>query len=89
MRQLTQCVRSPENRRRKMKAEFTAIIEKAPEGGYWAVCPEVPGANGQGETIEETKNNLRQAIELIFEDRKDDLLRGLPDDVIRDTVMVG
>ena len=72
-----------------MKGEFTAIIEKAPEGGYWAVCPEVPGANGQGETIEETKNNLRQAIELIFEDRKEDLLRGLPDDVIRDTVMVG
>lgn len=31
-----------------MKAEFTAIIEAAPEGGYWAICPEVPGANGQG-----------------------------------------
>ena len=29
-----------------MKAEFTAIIEAAPEGGYWAICPEVPGANG-------------------------------------------
>jgi predicted RNase H-like HicB family nuclease len=72
-----------------MKAEFTAIIEKAPEGGCWAICPEVPGANGQGETIEETKNNLRQAIELIFEDRKEDILRGLPDDVIQDTVMVG
>ncbi len=39
----------------EMKAEFTAIIEKAPEGGYWSICPEVPGANGQGETIEETK----------------------------------
>ena len=36
-----------------MKAEFTAIIEAAPEGGFWAICPEVPGANGQGETIEE------------------------------------
>ena len=72
-----------------MKAEFTAIIEKAPEGGYWAICPEVPGANGQGETIEETKINLQQAIELIFEDRKEDILRGLPDDVIQDTVMVG
>ncbi len=72
-----------------MKAEFTAIIEKAPEGGYWAICPEVPGANGQGETIEEAKNNLRQAIELIFEDRKEDILRGLPDDVIQDTVMIG
>ncbi|HDI79093.1 MAG TPA: type II toxin-antitoxin system HicB family antitoxin, partial [Desulfobacteraceae bacterium] len=44
-----------------MKAEFTAIIEPAPEGGYWAICPEVPGANGQGETIEEAKNSLQKA----------------------------
>ena len=46
-----------------MKAELTAIIEPAPEGGYWAICPEVPGANGQGETVEETKRNLIEAIE--------------------------
>ena len=72
-----------------MKAEFTAIIEAAPEGGFWAICLEVPGANGQGETIEETKTSLRQAIELIFEDRKADILRGLPDDAIQDTVMIG
>ena len=72
-----------------MKAEFTAIIEAAPEGGFWAICPEVPGANGQGETIEETKDSLRQAIELILEDRKADILRGLPEDAIKDTVMVG
>jgi len=58
-----------------MKAEFTAIIEPAPEGGFWAICPEVPGANGQGETIEETKGHLQQAIELILEDRKADILR--------------
>jgi predicted RNase H-like HicB family nuclease len=73
----------------KMKAEFTAIIEAAPEGGFWAICPEVPGANGQGETIEETKASLRQAIELILEDRKADILRGLPEDAIQDTVMIG
>ena len=72
-----------------MKAEFTAIIEAAPEGGFWAICPEVPGANGQGETIEETKDSLRQAIELILEDRKADILRGLPEDAIRDPVMIG
>jgi predicted RNase H-like HicB family nuclease len=72
-----------------MKAEFTAIIEAAPEGGYWAICPEVPGANGQGETIEETKNSLRQAIELILEDRKADILRGLPEDAIQDKVLIG
>jgi predicted RNase H-like HicB family nuclease len=52
-----------------MKGKFTAIIEEAPEGGYWAICPEVPGANGQGETVAETKKSLREAIRLIFEDR--------------------
>ncbi|MBW2006202.1 MAG: type II toxin-antitoxin system HicB family antitoxin [Deltaproteobacteria bacterium] len=72
-----------------MKAEFTAIIESAPEGGYWAICPEVPGANGQGETIEEAKNNLREAIELILEDRRQDILRGLPEDVVQDKVVIG
>lgn len=71
-----------------MKAEYTAIIEKSPEGGYWAICPEVPGANGQGETVEEAKTSLKQAIELILEDRRDDFFRGLPKDVIRDKVMV-
>lgn len=72
-----------------MKAEFTAIIEAAPEGGYWAMCPEIPGANGQGETLEEAKESLREAIYLILEDRGEDVLRGLPDDVIRETVSIG
>jgi len=72
-----------------MKAEFTAIIEPAPEGGYWAICPEVPGANGQGKTIEEAKNNLREAIKLILEDRRQDILRGLPEDVIQEKVVIG
>ena len=78
-----------EKRNVDMKAEFTAILEPAPEGGYWAICPEVPGANGQGETVDETKESLRQAIELILEDRRADILRGLPDDAIQDTVLVG
>ena len=71
-----------------MKAEYTAIIEKAPEGGYWAICPEIPGANGQGESIEEAKKSLKDAIQLILADRRDDILRGLPEDVIRDKVMI-
>ncbi|MCF1753073.1 type II toxin-antitoxin system HicB family antitoxin [Mariniradius sediminis] len=52
-----------------MKAEFTAIIEPAPEGGFWAVCTEVPGANGQGETVEEAKVDLIAAVKLLLEDR--------------------
>jgi predicted RNase H-like HicB family nuclease len=72
-----------------MKSEFTAIIEPAPEGGFWAICPEIPGANGQGETVEETKQNLIEAIELLLEDRRADVARGLPDDVIQERILVG
>ncbi len=71
-----------------MKADLTAIVEPAPEGGYWAVCPEVPGANGQGETVEEAIDSLGQAISLLFEDRRADVLRGLPKDAIQATVSV-
>lgn len=65
-----------------MKAELTAIIETATEGGYWAICPEIPGANGQGETIEEAKESLKNAIQLIIEDRLADIRRGLPKEAI-------
>lgn len=71
-----------------MKAELTAIIEEAPEGGYWAVCPEVPGANGQGESVEEAKQSLREAIRLIFEDRLADMRRGLPEDAIQEVIAI-
>ena len=70
-----------------MRSEFTAIIERDGDW-YIAYSPEVPGANGQGRTIEECKKNLAQAISLILEDRREDGLRGLPEDAIRDVVAV-
>jgi predicted RNase H-like HicB family nuclease len=72
-----------------MQAELTAIIEPAPEGGWWAICPDVPGANGQGETVEEAKDSLCAAVELIFEDRREDMLRGLPSTAIQEAFQVG
>lgn len=72
-----------------MRNEFTAVIERAPEGGYWAYCPEIPGANGQGETVEECREDLRQAISLVLQDRREDGLRGAPEDAIRETVEIG
>ncbi|MEK8018156.1 MAG: type II toxin-antitoxin system HicB family antitoxin [Candidatus Parabeggiatoa sp.] len=68
-----------------MHNEFTAIIEPD-EPGYIAYCPEIPGANGQGKSIEECKNNLTEAIALIIEDRREDSLRGVPKNAIRDKV---
>ena len=71
-----------------MKGKFTAIIEEAPEGGYWAICPEIPGANGQGKTVADAKKSLREAIRLIFEDRVEDARRGLPEDAIQAVIAV-
>jgi predicted RNase H-like HicB family nuclease len=70
-----------------MHNEFTAIIEQE---GVWyvAYCPEVPGANGQGKSKQEALNNLRDAIALILEDRREDGLRGIPADADRDVVIV-
>ena len=67
-----------------MHNEFTAIIEK---DGDWfiAYCPEIPGANGQGRTREEAKASLAEAISLILEDRRQDALRGVPDDATKET----
>ena len=45
----------------------------------------IEAKNGQ-EAVEEAKESLRGAIELILEDRREDIFRGLPKDVIRDTV---
>ena len=58
-----------------MKAEFTAIIETAPEGGYWAICPEIPGANGQGETKEECLGNLAEAVQLLLDTGREEAFR--------------
>lgn len=71
-----------------MKGELTVIIEPATEGGYWAICPEIQGANGQGETIEEAKESIKNAIQLILEDRLRDIERGLPKDAIRETILI-
>ena len=71
-----------------MHNEFTAVIESAEEGGFVAFCPELPGANGQGETVPEAKKNLAEAIELILMDRREDGLRGVPPDAVKEIVSI-
>jgi predicted RNase H-like HicB family nuclease len=71
-----------------MNSEFTAIIERDEEW-FVAYCAEIPGANGQGKTIDECRKSLADAISLILEDRREDALRGVPPEAIRETVFVG
>jgi predicted RNase H-like HicB family nuclease len=60
-----------------MRKKFTAVVERDGEW-YIAYCPEIPGANGQGRTVEECRASLAEAIALILEDRREDGLRGAP-----------
>ena len=49
-----------------MQLQFTAVFRKVPEG-YMAFVEELPGANTQGETLEEARANLQEAVALTFE----------------------
>ena len=71
-----------------MTNEFSAIIVRDGEW-YVAYCPEIPGANGQGRTKDEARGNLAEDIALILEDRREDGLRGVPPEALRETVTLG
>ena len=71
-----------------MHNEFTAIIERDDEW-FIAYSPEVPGANGQGRSKQECLNSLADAIALVLEDRREDGMRGVPENATLEVVSVG
>jgi predicted RNase H-like HicB family nuclease len=46
---------------------FTIYYKKEDEGGYSAQCVELPGAISQAETLDELKENMKDAISLIIQ----------------------
>jgi predicted RNase H-like HicB family nuclease len=69
-----------------MQLKLTKIFQKVPEG-YIGFVEELPGANTQGETLEETRSNLEEAIELVLEANRilaEEQLQG--QEVIRESV---
>ena len=61
--------------------KFTAVYKKVPEG-YIGFVKELPGANTQGKTLEETRANLQEAIEMTLEANRilaeESILKSLP-----------
>ena len=60
--------------------QLTAILHKGDpdEGGFWATCLEVPGANGQGETEQECLEDLAEAVRLLLEVGREEALKADP-----------
>ena len=57
---------------------LTAVFEQVPEG-YVAFVEELPGANAQGKTLDEARENLREAVDLVIEANRqisEELIRG-------------
>jgi predicted RNase H-like HicB family nuclease len=73
-----------------MASTFTAVFEEAEEGGYVAFVEELPGAISQGETLEEARENIREAIELILDVNRELALRNAdPARLVREKIVVG
>lgn len=69
-----------------MHLELTAVFRKVPVG-YIAFVEELPGTNTQGDTLEEARENLREAIALVVESNRalsEEALAGA--DVIREPI---
>jgi predicted RNase H-like HicB family nuclease len=70
-----------------MHNEFTAIVEQ--DGPlYVAYCAELPGANGQGQSRAACLENLRQAIPLILDYRREESLRSLPPEAEQEVLIL-
>ena len=54
----------------KAKLKLTAVFEQAEEGGYIAFFEELPGVNTQGETMNEAKENLLEALNLVMDTQR-------------------
>lgn len=67
--------------------QFTVFVERT-ENWYIANCLEIPGANGQGKTREDVLENLAEAILLLREIRREDGLRGVPPEAIREIIVI-
>ena len=63
------------------------VITPAEEGGYWAAVPSLPGCFSQGETIEETIENVKEAIQLCIEVLVEDG-QPVPDDNLNRVLVV-
>ncbi len=72
------------------KLTLTKIYEKAKEGGYIGYIAELPGANTQGETLEEVRENLTEAIQLVLEANREEAESHLSEksDVLREKLIL-
>ena len=66
--------------------KLTAIFEPASEGGYTCFVEEIPGAISEGETIEEARKNLLEALELVLQCQRELAEKEVSPKAVRQTI---
>jgi predicted RNase H-like HicB family nuclease len=64
------------------------VVFEMDDDWYIGYCPELPGANGQGKTKEECRQNVLDAVELILQYRLEQGLKGIPDGALVETLAI-
>ena len=64
---------------------LTAVFEPAKEGGYTCFVEEIPAAISQGESLEEAKANLLDALKLVLDCQRELAERNLPPNALRES----
>jgi len=71
-----------------MKHEYRIIYTEIEDGWIMAQAPELPGAVTQAETMDEARQMIREAIELLLESYRENAERHVPRNAVRETLVV-
>lgn len=68
----------------KTSQQLTAVFEPCEEGGFLAYIEEIPGINTQGETLDEAKTNLNDAMAIFFEVQREEFEKTANKNIIKE-----
>lgn len=71
-----------------MRYDFTVVYQPVEEGWFMATVPELPGAVTQGRTLEEARDMIKEAVELLIESYRENARKDAPGEAVWETLTV-
>jgi predicted RNase H-like HicB family nuclease len=72
----------------EMRHDYTVVYQPIEDGWIMATVPELPGAVTQGATLDEARENIKDAVELLLQSYREDALSHVPAGAIVETLVV-
>ena len=71
-----------------MRREYTVVYQPIEDGWFMASVPELPGAVTQGQSLEEARDMIKEAVELLLESYRDNAKKDASGEAIWETLTV-